>query len=130
MKIKFITAAMAMEIHRDQIERYGGSMEIRDVGLLESALAMPAAEFSGEYLHEFPHGMAAAYLYHLGKNHAFVDGNKRLALASMLVFLKLNKIFFEFDHSDLEQLVLNTMTGKIDKSELATIIKSRLVDRN
>ena len=67
--------------------KYGGDTGVRDFGLLQSALAMPEASFDGALLHPTLHEQAAAYLFHLVKNHPFVDGNKRVALAAALVFL-------------------------------------------
>jgi death-on-curing protein len=84
--ILFLTLAEAIEIHTDQIHRYGGQSGVRDLGLLESALAQPEASFAGEWLHGDIYEMAAAYAYHLCQNHPFVDGNKRTALTTALVF--------------------------------------------
>ncbi len=77
-------------IHSDQVVRYGGASGLRDRGLLESAVAMSRATFGKKYLHRYPFGMAAAYMFHLVQNHPFVDGNKRTGAASALVFLDLN----------------------------------------
>ena len=88
----FLNLAEVLEIHRDQIERYGGQAGIRDLGLLQSALAMPAAGFGGRYLHEDLLEMAAVYLFHIARNHPFVDGNKRTGAVAALVFLSLNDI--------------------------------------
>ena len=68
----FLTLEEVLKIHRDQIDRYGGTPEMRDEGLIKSALAMPMAQFGGEYLHSTPAEMAGAYLYHLACNHACV----------------------------------------------------------
>src|SRR5580692_9224146 len=89
-EILFLTRDEVVEIHRDQIERYGGSLGIRDEGLLQSAVAMPEASFGGERLHASISGIAAAYLFHLAMNHPFIDGNKRVGAASAIVFLKMN----------------------------------------
>ena len=69
MTPEFLSLAEALEIHRDQIERYGGNTGIRDLGLLQSALAMPAAGFGERYLHTDLFEMAAAYLFHIVQNH-------------------------------------------------------------
>lgn len=87
---EFLTLDEIPEIHRDQIERYGGDEGIRDNGLLESAVAMPQQSFGGEYLHRDIFEMAAAYAFHLAENQAFIDGNKRTGLAAAYVFLALN----------------------------------------
>ena len=84
MKPRFLTLEDVLFLHDDRIARYGGTLGIRDVGLLQSALGMPSATFSGALLHEgMPH-MAAAYLFHIAKNHSFLDGNKRTALAAAI----------------------------------------------
>ena len=89
---------------------------MRDLGLLDSAVAMPAQAFGGEYLHEFPHGMAAAYLYHLVKNHAFVDGNKRVGLAAALVFLRLNGYRLAAGKATVEEMARALAAGETDKA--------------
>ena len=91
----FLSLGEILEIHRDQIERYGGDAGIRDLGLLQSALAVPASGFGGRYLHSDLFEMAAAYLFHLVQNHPFVDGNKRTGAVAALVFLSLNGIEIE-----------------------------------
>ena len=71
----FITVEEVIEIHTELIERYGGMNGIRDIGLLQSGMAMPQAEFSDRYLHSDLFEMVAAYLFHLVQNHPFVDRN-------------------------------------------------------
>jgi death-on-curing protein len=115
-----------LRVHRDQIERYGGDPSLRDRGLLESAAAMPAASFGEQYLHVFPHEMAAAYLYHLASNHPFVDGNKRVGLATALVFLRLNGYRLVADHDELEQLVLRVARGETEKSDVAVYFREHI----
>ena len=88
----FLTLAEIVAIHSDQIARYGGRAGIRDMALLESATAQPSAGFGGHYFHRDLHEMAAAYAFHLCQNHPFFDGNKRVAIASALVFLRMNDI--------------------------------------
>jgi death on curing protein len=82
--IIFLTLSEVVEIHTDQIERFGGDPGIRDLGLLSSAVATPYATFQQTFLHEDIFDMASAYAFHICQNHAFVDGNKRTALASTL----------------------------------------------
>lgn len=85
--IRFLNLTEIKIIHAAVIVAHGGSLELRDEGLLQSAIAMPSQQFGGEYLHPDIETMAAAYLYHLNKNHAFVDGNKRVALTACETFL-------------------------------------------
>ena len=76
-QIGFLELSDVMQIHVDQIANYGGSIDIRDPNLLESAIEQPRATYGGSYLHAFPFEMAAAYLFHIVMNHPFVDGNER-----------------------------------------------------
>lgn len=91
-EIIFLELDDVLEIHKDLIELCGGSYGIRDEGLLKSALEMPKSGFGNEYFHKDLFEMASAYLFHLCKNHPFVDGNKRIALACADTFLKVNGI--------------------------------------
>ena len=119
----FLSLAEVLEIHRDQIERYGGHAGIRDLGLLQSALAMPGAGFGGRYLHSDLIEMAAAYLFHIVQNHPFVDGNKRTGTVAGIVFLSLNGIELEADETQLEQLVIDVAKGKAGKSAVADFLR-------
>ena len=82
---RFLEMKHIGEILQDQLARYGGEYGIRDVGLTESAVATPHAQFGGELLHADPVAQAAAYLFHLCSNHPYLDGNKRVALASAMI---------------------------------------------
>ena len=86
----FLTLDEVLAIHADQIRRYGGRSGIRDLALLQSALGTPETTFEGDYLHTSAFEMAAAYLFHISRNHPFVDGNKRVAFFATDVFLRLN----------------------------------------
>lgn len=77
-------------IHKTMIDKFGGTYGIRDEGLLESALNMPESGFGYKYFHESLFDKASAYLYHLVKNHPFVDGNKRVGFACAETFLRIN----------------------------------------
>src|SRR3569832_264121 len=90
--IRFLSVENVLAIHADTIAEEGGRVGIRDIGLLESAVAMPQATYEGAYLHPDLAAMAAAYLFHLCQNHAFVDGNKRAAAFSTVLFLALNGV--------------------------------------
>ena len=119
----FLSLSEVLEIHRDQIERYGGVMGIRDLGLLQSALAMPAAGFGGRYLHEDLFEMAAAYLFHVTRNHPFVDGNKCTGAVAALVFLVLNDIEVDADEETFEKAVLAVAEGKWKKSTITAFLR-------
>ena len=108
-----------LEIHRDQIERYGGDPGLRDQGLLESAVAMPAAGMRGRYFHEDLFEMAAAYLFYIVGNHPFVDGNKRAGAETALVFLYINGIEVNASEDDLVAITLAVAKGQAGKAEAA-----------
>jgi death-on-curing protein len=114
----------AREIHADQIERYGGSPGIRDITLLQSAIAMPAAGFGEQYLHADLFEMAAAYLFHIVKDHPFVDGNKRVGIASALVFLELNGVGMKATNDALVEMVLAVVEHKMAKAGIAEFFRA------
>lgn len=120
---RFLTLEEVFEIHQDMIERYGGSDGVRDRGLLESAIAAPQAGFGGEYLHADIYQMAAAYLFHITKNHPFVDGNKRVGAMATFVFLKLNKITLTAAERQFERVVLAVAESKLDKDGIAKFLQ-------
>jgi death on curing protein len=121
--ILFLTLAEAIEIHTDQIHRYGGQSGVRDLGLLESALAQPEASFAGKWLHGDIYEMAAAYAYHLCQNHPFVDGNKRTALTTALVFLELNGISILDPRGRLENAMIRMASGELNKENFAKVLR-------
>lgn len=81
----FLTLSQVIYTHQDLVEHYGGSHGLQDQGLLESALEMPQAGFGGEFFHKTLFEMAAAYLFHLVKNHPFIDGKAVLSSFVRLV---------------------------------------------
>jgi len=121
----FLSLGEVLEIHRDQIDRYGGHPGIRDIGLLQSALAMPAAGFGGRFLHTDLFEMAAAYLFHITQNHPFVDGNKRTGAVASLVFLSLNGVEIKAAENKFENTVLSVAEGKINnKAVVAKFLRN------
>jgi len=127
MKLRFLGLEEVIRLHQDQIARYGGGEGIRDLGLLESAVAAPEASFDGAYLHTTLPEMAAATLFHLAKNHPFVDGNKRVAAAAMIMFVYLNDHDLECDEDELVELTLGIATGSVTKSEASVFLAKRIV---
>lgn len=97
--MSFVDVESVVAIHAVLIERFGGTLGLRDEGLLRSALAQPQATFGGVPLHEDVFEMAAAYAYHLCANHPFLDGNKRIAATVMGTFLSVNGVDASFDES-------------------------------
>ena len=123
--IDFLELSDILEIHADQISNYGGTIEVRDAGILESAIEQPRATFAGQFLHAFPYEMAAAYLFHIVKNHPFVDGNKRTGTVAALVFLDWNHIEFDCQPGELSDLTLSVATGHCDKKQIAAFFQER-----
>jgi death-on-curing protein len=119
MQPKFLSLARALRLHRSSIEHYGGDPGVRDMGLLESALAQPRATFGKAFLHEDLAAMAAAYLYHIVCNHPFVDGNKRTGALAAFVFLEMNDTEFTASENEFGTLVLSVARGETSK-ELVT----------
>jgi len=119
----FLTLDETVEIHKYQIEHFGGSDGLRSTGLLESAVGMPSSTFSGEYLHPTVPDMAAAYLFHLVGDHPFVDGNKRVGTMAALVFLELNEYDFDASDDELTDVVLRVAGGRMPKESLSQFFR-------
>ncbi|MBI2266301.1 MAG: type II toxin-antitoxin system death-on-curing family toxin [Armatimonadetes bacterium] len=119
----FLGLDEVVEIHRDQMERYGGHPSIRDIELLQSAVAMPAAGYGEKYVHADIFEMAAAYLFHIVRNHPFVDGNKRTGAVAALVFLVINGIELHSEEASLEKMVRSVADGKIKKAGVAEFFR-------
>lgn len=109
----FLHRKIVERLHEMQIERFGGAYGLRDEGILESALARPInkAAYGCDDLME----LAAAYLYGLVKNHAFIDGNKRIAIVAAAVFLMENGWEIDADEGQLYTFVLSVAAGEIDE---------------
>jgi death-on-curing protein len=121
----FLAREEVLAVLADQIARYGGSLGFRDEAGLDSALAQPSATFAGAWLHSDLFEMTAAYLYHLTRNHPFVDGNNRVRAVSALLFLKLNGVSFRSDEDELADLVLAVACGEADKLTVAAFFRER-----
>lgn len=123
-EITFLSLAEVVEIHTDLIIKYGGREGMRDINLLSSAVSMPYASFHGEFLHHDIVDMAAAYAFHICQNHPFVDGNKRTALATALVFLEMNGITILDPGGELYDAMIVLAAGRMRKSEFAQLLRN------
>lgn len=112
-----LAVEIVREIHTDAIVKFGGSDGLRDMALLESAVAAPQASFGGQSPYKDIAEVAAAYLFYLCRNHPFIDGNKRVALGACIVFLRLNGIEPKADGPDWEDLTLAVAGSAIDRDE-------------
>lgn len=122
---RFLSKQTVLAIHAAQVNEHGGDAGLRDEGLLDSALSQPLAMFAGQYLHEDLFAMAAAYVFHLAKNHPFVDGNKRTALAAALVFLDANGFELDDAGTELANMLLEMLESKRDKAWVAAALRRR-----
>lgn len=123
---EFLEINDILTIHQILLEQFGGMPGIRDEGLLESAVSQPQATFFGELLHPTIHVQAAAYLYHLAKNHPFLDGNKRTAFGAMEAFLRLNGYNLDFSDEEAYQIVMQVAQGEMSKEELARLLEQHI----
>lgn len=124
MAVKFIPEEIVPIIHADLLKRYGGASGIRDRGLLSSALAQPKMTAHKKSLHRTLFDKAAAYGFHICRNHPFVDGNKRTAFVLMDVFLQKNG--WELQASDEESYgtMIQLALGKLSKDGLSAWLKA------
>ena len=117
--IRFLSESIVLAIHDDLIRLYGGIYGVRDASALDSALHMPQAQFSGQFLHSTIFHMAAAYGFHLCQNHPFLDGNKRAAGMVMFTFLQLNGLEPTATEIDYYQTMMAVASGRMSKEQLA-----------
>ena len=125
-----LTVEIVKEIHAHALDQFGGSTGLREPSLLESAVAAPQATMMGQPMIEDPIEAAASYLFYLCRNHPFVDGNKRAALATCLVFLSQNGLLPKeiIDHDELEAFVLDVAASRIDRDETTRRLKLLILD--
>lgn len=124
----FLTVETVLEIHAEAIKGFGGSDGVRDLALLESAVAAPQASFGGKSPFADLAEVAAAYLFYLCRNHPFLDGNKRAALGACLVFLRLNGIDPKADGPAWEEMTLAVAASAIDRQETTKLLR-KLIPR-
>lgn len=125
--IEFLTVDEVIELHEDQLATYGGSSGIRDLSLVQSAVAVPQASFGGEHLHTDIFAMAAAYAFHLAENQPFIDGNKRTGLAAAYAFLGLNGYRLQETGERLYRAMIAVAAHELDKTGLAEVFREMAV---
>ena len=123
MTIQYIPEQLVLTIHADLLQRYGGQPGLRDRGLLESALAQPRMTFGGKEVHKTLFEKAAAYGYHVCNNHAFIDGNKRVAFVLMDVFLEKNGWEITAAEEEAYSMMMSLASGKLSKVQLTSWLK-------
>ena len=121
----FLTVELTLQVHREMILAYGGSDGVRDLGLIESAVAQ------GQNIYNYANGdlfaIAAAYAFHLAESQAFIDGNKRTGAAAALAFLELNDIdISQMDPHDVYEMMIRIATKELTKTGLGDFLRNRL----
>jgi death-on-curing protein len=118
---KWFTYEQAVAAHGLELRRFGGAPGLRDEGLLRSPLERPRNKWHYESA-QLPE-LAAAYAFGLIKNHAFVDGNKRIAFISMVAFLRMNGIAFKPEQAQSTAIILAVAAGEVSEQSLARWIR-------
>jgi death-on-curing protein len=121
-----LTVEIVREVHAEAIATFGGSGGVREMALLESAVAAPQAGFGGQSVYADVIEIAAAYLFYLCRNHPFVDGNKRTALGACIVFLRLNGIEPKPDAAAWEALTMAVAASVLDRDETTARLRKLL----
>jgi death-on-curing protein len=118
---KWLTYDQVIAIHSRQLRRFGGAVGLRDDGLLRSAIERPINKWHYEQS-ELPE-LAAAYAFGLAKNHAFVDGNKRIAFMSMMTFLRKNRVRFAPEQAHATAMIMSLAAGEVSEESLSRWIR-------
>ena len=129
MKPIFVSVDQVLAIQREQLARDGGLAGVRDWNLLESAAMQARMTFDRVYLHDDVFLMAAAYLFHLVKNHPFIDANKRAGLVTALLFLEINGFVVADPAGMLYDTTIDVAEGKLDKGGLAEVLRRLTTDQ-
>jgi death-on-curing protein len=124
MAARFVPEEIVAILHADLIRRYGGRYGVRDRGLLSSAIAQPRITVAGKYRHRTIYDKAAAYGYHLSRNHPFVDGNKRIAFVVMDMFLQMNGRQIDATEEDAYTIMSALAAGNVSKPALAKWLRA------
>ncbi|ODT32097.1 MAG: death-on-curing family protein [Kaistia sp. SCN 65-12] len=125
MSWRFLIRRAVEAMHAEQLRRHGGAYGIRDENILESALAR--AENKAAYGEPTVHELAAAYLFGIARNHAFVDGNKRTAIVAAGAFLSINGYALTADNGTLYEFVMGIAAGEIDEEGAAAFFRDYTV---
>ncbi|MDP1696552.1 MAG: type II toxin-antitoxin system death-on-curing family toxin [Xanthomonadaceae bacterium] len=119
LPVIYLSVDQVLAVHRRVIQEFGGDPGLRDRGVLESAVAMPQSSFGGEDLHHGLAEKAAAYHFHICANHAFIDGNKRVAVTAAEIFLLLNGYELGASDAEVEGITMGVAGGKTSKDQVS-----------
>lgn len=129
MEPEFLTVEEVRIIHGHQIRKYGGTSEIRDINILDSAVNAPRASFNGAFLLEGIPEIAAAYLYYIVSGHPFVDGNKRTGAVAAMFFLELNGWTLDANEDQYEAIVMAVARGEVSREAVAAFFMKNAAPR-
>jgi death on curing protein len=127
--MRYLSLKEVLELHRLLIEQTGGMSGVRDIGLLESAIAQPLMSFGGEELYPTIIEKAAALGFSLIKNHPFNDGNKRIGHAALETFLVLNGYELNAGVDEQEQVILKVAASELGREEFTEWLRVRVIGR-
>jgi death-on-curing protein len=127
--MRYLTLKEILELHRRILEQSGGLAGIRDMGMLESALAQPLMTFGGEELYPTIVEKASALGFSLIKNHPFIDGNKRIGHAAMETFLVLNGHEVNASVDEQEQVILKVASGGLGRDEFTNWLREQIIEK-
>jgi death on curing protein len=125
---RWLNATMIRAIHTSQVQEHGGSLGLRDKGLLDSALDRPRNRFHYEPEADLI-DLAASYGFGLARNHPFVDGNKRVAFQAMYVFLGLNGLRIEAEEPEVVRIILALAAGELQERNLSEWLRQHTASR-
>jgi len=125
--LNYLTLEEVLKFHDEMIERFGGPAGIRDLALLESALAQPEMAVFDNEVYETIIEKAAAYIYFIIKNHPFIDGNKRTGLVCAIVFLRNNNIEVQENFESLYNFAIDIASSEIQIPEIVEYLKKHTV---
>src|SRR5258708_39408289 len=126
MRPELLTLDEVLSLHAEQIRLFGGASDIRDLGLLQSAVGSVEATFDGVFLHETIFAMAAAYLYGICRNHPFLDGNKPTALGAALTFLEMNGVAIDANEDSFYDLIIGVAEGRVSKAAVTVFLEDHV----
>ena len=124
----FITKEQIILLHEGLIRNFGGSPELRDESLLDSAINTPFQTYDGLDLYPEIYQKASRLAYGLIRNHPFVDGNKRIGAHVMLLFLEINNVYINYEDDELIKIILSIASGKSTDKDLSFWIKNHIVE--
>lgn len=125
VEVRFVDAAIAVAVHDRQLAEHGGLAGVKDLGLLESAVARPRNKLA--YGEEDLCVLAAAYAFGIARNHPFADGNKRTAWVLARLFLRLNGVTIAFDKGDAIRMMLSLAGGALSEDAVADWFRTHVV---